>query len=155
MINHFTFEFSKCADLNAARALYRQLSKQWHPDLGGCTEAMKFLNLAYESWTAGSCTHEEHVTEQALAKALQAVLSLGLPESVTVELIGSWIWIGGDSKPFKDQLKELGYKWHCKRKLWFWTSAKSVRTYNKKADITELKFKYGCRSFSSRGAVAV
>ena len=154
-MTNITIEFSACSCIEEARKVYRALSKKHHPDLGGSTELMKSVNAAFEQWTQKKCTLEDQKIEQALAQAIQDILTAGLPESVTIELIGAWIWLGGDTKPHKEKLKELGYKWHNKRKLWFWHSGKTRKSYNKKDNIEEIKSKYGCKTFNRHGALAI
>ena len=41
-------------------------------------------------------------------------------KNVEIELIGTWLWIHGDTKPVKEQLKAHNCKWHSKRKCWYW-----------------------------------
>ena len=38
-------------------------------------------------------------------------------ENITIELVGSWIWLSGNTKEIKDKLKELGFKWASKKKM--------------------------------------
>ncbi len=38
---------------------------------------------------------------------------------IKVEKIGTWLWIGGDTKPHKEELKELGFRWSRKRSKWY------------------------------------
>lgn len=41
-------------------------------------------------------------------------------EGIEIEIIGRWIWISGNTKPYKQKLKELNFRW-CKRKVaWSW-----------------------------------
>ena len=36
-------------------------------------------------------------------------------ENITIELIGSWIWVSGDTREIKEKLKEIGFKWASKK----------------------------------------
>ena len=40
-------------------------------------------------------------------------------EHITIEIIGCFIWVSGDTKPHKEKLKELGFKWHRKKSCWY------------------------------------
>ena len=44
-------------------------------------------------------------------------------EGVTVEENGSWLWASGDTRPHKEELKELGLRWSKKRSAWYWKPA--------------------------------
>ena len=144
----FEAQFTACENKEEARDLYRTLAKKHHPDLLGCVEAMKLLNSAYEAWTNKTFSGEALDVELEIARKLKELFETDLMTSVIIELIGEWIWISGDTKPVKEELKEMSFKWHFKRKMWFWHNGPSRRTYNKKASIGDLKSKYGCRGFS-------
>jgi hypothetical protein len=46
------FGFNSCSNASELKSLYRTLSKQYHPDLGGSTALMQELNAAYDSAVA-------------------------------------------------------------------------------------------------------
>lgn len=51
-------------------------------------------------------------------------------ENIEIVAIGSWLWIGGDTKPIKEQLKEKGFKWSTIKKKWYYnTSDKKYKYY--------------------------
>jgi hypothetical protein len=39
--------------------------------------------------------------------------------SVGVEVIGSWVWVSGDTKQIKDELKLVGFLWSNKKLSWY------------------------------------
>ena len=56
--------------------------------------------------------------------------------------LGSWIWVGGDTKPIKETLKSLNFKYASKKKLWFYGEMKGRNP--KQKSMEEIKNKYGC-----------
>lgn len=40
-------------------------------------------------------------------------------DGISYKVIGTWLWVDGDTKPVKEELKELGLKWSGNRKKWF------------------------------------
>lgn len=38
---------------------------------------------------------------------------------IEIELVGSWIWVSGNTYPVKEQLKEAGIFWAGKKKKWY------------------------------------
>ena len=40
--------------------------------------------------------------------------------AVTVEVVGDWIWLSGETKPIKEQLKLAGCRWSAQRSKWYW-----------------------------------
>lgn len=67
-------------------------------------------------------------------------------EGLKVEIIGKWIWISGDTKPHKEELKELGCRWSSDKKMWYWRPAGQRKTYfkgMKKMDLDEIRALHG------------
>ena len=75
-------------------------------------------------------------TPEAAVAALKA-----LP--LTIEIVGEWVWVSGDTKPHKDKLKEFGLIWARKKKMWFWRHPDS-RVFNRReTDMDKIRLKYG------------
>jgi len=64
-------------------------------------------------------------------------------EGLFVELVGTWIWVSGNTFPHKEILKELGFKWASKKMMWSWhKETDKCRSY-KNQTMDEVKRKYG------------
>jgi hypothetical protein len=74
-------------------------------------------------------------------------------ENITIEVIGSWIWLSGDTKPIKDKLKELSFKWASKKKQWYYGEMKGKNL--KPKSMSEIKSKYGCQTLKSKDKVKI
>ncbi len=70
-------------------------------------------------------------------------------ESITIEVIGSWIWLSGDTKIIKDKLKDLNFKWASKKKMWYYGEMKGRNP--KQKSMSEIKSKYGCETLKTKG----
>lgn len=55
-------------------------------------------------------------------KKLMSILS----SNVEVKVDRDWCWISGDTKPIKEDLKELGFRWSPRRKQWYHRDAESL-----------------------------
>ena len=55
-------------------------------------------------------------------KKLMSIIS----ESTVLKLDRDWVWVSGDTKPIKDDLKELGFRWSPRRKEWYHKDATSL-----------------------------
>jgi hypothetical protein len=150
--------------VEAIKLQYRKLAREHHPDLGGDEEVMKAVNAAYhqvlekangqEMIGADGKTHRYNYnpeSEQAIMDKIRELLGLGMVE-VEVLLIGLWVWIKGDTKPYKTELKGIGCRWHSKRGCWYWKPYEG-RSYGSPNDLDGLAKKYGCESFG-RTAIA-
>jgi hypothetical protein len=74
-------------------------------------KVVKPVNTAYlEKPTKTHVTHA--VDPCAVEKACQ------LP-GITIERCGSWYWVSGETKPVKDKLLELGFKYSGNKQRWY------------------------------------
>jgi hypothetical protein len=124
------------------KALFRKLSMKHHPDMaGGDTDTMQQLNEVYQAvlkkmagftWKADGRDHTyryDRATETELAEMISKVISI---EGVTVEIIGTWLWVSGDTYDCKSYLKECGFKWARGKKSWYFHTG-SYRKFSKKS----------------------
>ena len=92
--------------------------------------------------------NNEHAEE--FRQILDLLLRL---DGLEIELCGSWLWIGGNTKANKDKLKAAGCKWSKNKGKWYWHHAEAgSRWYRGKSSMAEIRTKYGSQSFRSRGA---
>jgi hypothetical protein len=64
-------------------------------------------------------------------------------KNLDIELIGSWIWVSGDTLTHKEILKSNGFMWASAKKMWYWRP-EEYKTYSRKTkDITDIRNKYG------------
>ena len=61
----------------------------------------------------------ERDTEETLEEFQTLIAELLKLDNITIEIIGCFVWVAGDTKPHKDKLKVLGFKWHNKKKCWY------------------------------------
>ena len=164
--------FTNAYTVGQAKSMYRMLAKENHPDLYGheATATMQAINDEYHdlleslngSTSVGSdgkqhTYHYSYDVEQAVMDKIAELLALNLV-GCEIELIGTWVWVSGDTKPIKDKLGKdgAGLRWHSKRERWYWHGATYRRRYNKDASFGDLRRMYGSRSFEtddSAGAV--
>lgn len=139
------------------KALFRKLVMQNHPDQGGDVEIMKAINIQYHE-ALKQCDgqkndegHTYHYKPDIEDELMQKIMELQSFRGLDIALIGYWIWVSGDTKPIKDQLKELGFLWHSKRKCWYykpkdWKYNKARRS---NATLSEIAEKYGYKGFNT------
>ena len=139
-------EFQNVEGINEAKKIYKTLAKKLHPDMvGGDEESFKLLNAIYTDLIE----HKIYFSNDfKIDVELEKIISLILHfENITIELVGSWIWVSGDTKEIKNKLKELGFKWASKKKMWFYGEMKG-RNKNEKS-MEEIKSKYGSETLKT------
>lgn len=81
--------------------------------------------------------------EKALAEKIEEFKKL---DGVTAELVGSWIWLAGETKKHAKELKSLGCRWAPKKMKWSFHFGGGWYKKGKERDYEEIKEKYGVQS---------
>jgi len=141
-----TNEFKNVTGINEAKKIYKTLAKKLHPDVGGTDEEFKILNNVYNDFIEHKIYFSnDSKVDLELEKIISKILHY---ENITIELVGSWIWISGDTKAIKDTLKELNFKWASKKKMWYYGEMRGKNPKQKSMD--EIKSKYGCQTVKTK-----
>lgn len=154
--------FKDCKTLEDAKELYKKLCREYHPDLNenDTTETMKSINNEFEqifkilknkhrSETDTTADSRENGAETAETPAefMEIINTLVNCEGVTIELVGRWIWLTGNTFTYKDVIKSLNFKWAGKKKAWYWHSAEDNSRNRKQMTLDEIKALHGCKTF--------
>jgi hypothetical protein len=70
------------------------------------------------------------------------VLKADFPD-FKIEITGSWLWVSGDTKPKRKELKDHGLRWSRKKEKWYLKGKPSARYGRKGADWSYIVDKYG------------
>ena len=113
--------------LEELKKAYHRLCLKLHPDVGGSDDEMKILNAEYEQLfervknihvNKDGETYEKETQEtpQEFQWLIDELLKL---DGIEIEIIGCFVWITGNTKPHKERLKALGFRWHSKKRCWY------------------------------------
>ena len=81
--------------------------------------------------------------EKALAEKIEEFKKL---DGVTAELVGSWIWLAGETKKHAKELKSLGCRWAPKKMKWSFHFGGGWYKKGREKSYEEIKAKYGAQS---------
>lgn len=138
-------EFQDIEGINEAKKIYKTLAKKSHPDIGGSEEEFKLLNEIYNHLIENKIYFSN---SSKIDIELEKIISLILHfENINIELIGSWVWVSGNTKEIKEKLKEIGFKWASKKKMWYYGEMKAKNPNPKSME--EIKAKYGSETLKS------
>lgn len=110
---------------------YRKAAVNNHPDNGGDAATMAAINEEYSRlFEQLKNTHKTHdgktythtgdrCTKETPADFINLVNELMKMNGITIEIIGAFVWVTGDTKSNKDGLKALNFKWHSKKSAWY------------------------------------
>ena len=153
--------FANVKTLDELKTAFKRLMMKNHPDKGGDTATCQAINAEYEvmlkklinandeslytknekgySFWEDKAQHTE--VELKVKEALNKIIHL---DGLEIEIVGVWIWVGGDTKPHKEALKEAGFKWIPNKLKWAFAGKKS-NGYGKMS-MDEVREKYGSQA---------
>jgi len=67
---------------------------------------------------------------------------------IKIMLVGTWLWVSNTQRTHAPELKQLKYRWHGKRQLWYWHAPQPAwmskrRKKSSSATFEQLAAKYG------------
>jgi len=141
---------------------YRIKAKQYHPDhKNGDLELMKLVNIAFQTpeainfqWTTGEAAEGQKTTPltETMAGLWDHVKHY---QGITGEIIGSWLWIIGNTYPIKDHLKGLGFNFAYNKKAWYYHEGDYWKRSRRNFDLEELRDMWGSEGLEKEEAEAI
>ena len=145
--------FSNPQTLEELKKQYRELAFKYHPDRGGNNEIMKIVNNEYdelferlkdihrnkdgETYTAKQETSE---TSEQFKDIISELMKM---DDIVIEIIGCFIWVTGNTKTYKNRLKDLKFQWHSKKFAWYLKPEDYKKRSHKDYDLDEIREMYG------------
>jgi hypothetical protein len=128
---------------------YRSACKKYHPDINPAgKEMMQALNDAYkilQDYVIGSIDLNEEEFNPDYGEQFNEVLNIIIKFNVDIEICGAWIWVSGNTYAVKDTIKEAGFKFAGKKKMWYFRPEK-YRSKNRKSwSMDQIRNKHGFR----------
>lgn len=133
------------------RKMYLRLMMIHHPDVGGDDETAKIIIAEYEYLRShldfSSEGKQEKTREQTIIdddKIREVIDKIIHMEGINIEIVGSWIWVDGNTFQWKEELKQNGFRWSRKRKKWHFTPyAKCGKYYRGSKSFDRIRAEYG------------
>ena len=144
--------------LEELKAMYKRLAMQNHPDRGGSTEAMQEINTEYQQlFDRLKNVHQNAKGEQytsstdsteAPADFIEIIDKLAKLPNIIIELCGSWLWITGETRAVKEELKEIGFRWSSNKKAWYYHEGAYIKRGGKSHSMEEIRDMYGSKQYN-------
>ena len=151
--------FKECRCIEDVKEEYRRLAKKLHPDNGGSDAEfqvmMKDYTAAYNRFKsvhrtrtnestgstekAAENDHSDFTAEQ-FADIINKVLFM---DGVTIEIVGTWIWLSGNTFIYKDEIKSAGFFWSSKHKKWYYNGGTRKSKKHSKLTFDQVRSLHG------------
>ena len=149
--------FKTCSTLAEVKAMYKQLAKQFHPDITGTdtTAIMQAINAEYAkaiklAASGANLSQDEQDAEilnaEQYKNAINAIINL---VGINIELCGGWIWVSGNTYQHKDIFRTNGFYFASAKKMWYFRSPEYATSNRKKHTMDEIRHKYGTQKIST------
>ena len=152
--------FTNINTLEELKKAYRRLAMLHHPDRGGSTQVKQQINNEYdnlfnhlksqhnEEAATNSSKRPIHETPEQFRDILNQIINL---PGIVIELCGSWIWVSGNTKEYRDIFKTLGFMWSPKKSMWYWRNKEDASPSRGAKSMDYIRSKYGSERVSSDG----
>ena len=144
--------FNNPQTLEELRKQYKQLAKQYHPDLGGSTADMQGINNEYDnlfqllknahnkSENATTSIEQDTQYNEVFKDIISKIIHFA---DVEIEIIGTWVWVSGNTYKYKTQLKELNFKWCKNKNAWTWHNDSYHKRSKQQYSLDDLRNMFG------------
>lgn len=151
--------FESCTTLDEAKQLFRKLALKLHPDKGGKKEEFQQMLDQFHSFKPGK---EKFAGEAAQWDDFGPIYSSIIEQlmdvdGVIIEVVGSYIWIGGDTYTKRDEIKAVDTKGYmeCKfagnKKKWFFKPAGYKPRVRREWSMDKIRATYGSQTVDKSG----
>ena len=138
--------FTACKTLEDVKKHYKNIAMIYHPDRGGDTARMQEINAEYAQilknpfFSVSSKSEQEQEDLLKYPEIINQVIGLS---GVVIEIIGDWIWLSGNTYPFRLLLKEIGFFFAPKKVMWYFRPPDYKSTNKSPKTIDYIRTKYG------------
>lgn len=158
--------FKNPETLEDLKKQYKRLALKHHPDLGGNTQEMQEINTEYEVLfvrlkdthknAEGEFYQSRTATTETASEFMDIIEKLIHMDGIEIEVCGSWVWVTGNTKPHKEALKALAFRWSINKSAWYFHRDKYRKRGKKSLTLDEIRGFYGSEKISMErgGAIA-
>lgn len=150
-----------CDCIEDLKKKYREMSLKYHPDINrdaDAVEIMQAINHEYDILfdelknvfrnKKGEIYIDKKPVSETPEEFRNIINELIILNGIEIELIGRWIWVSGNTRPHKDKLKELNFKWCPKKGAWCWHRKEDGVVSHGKKSLNEIREKYGVTKYT-------
>jgi len=116
------------SNIDELKKQFKKLAFQFHPDITGKDTNREMQEIIQEYEIAmqeiGKIHNKNYTFDQEYIDLINALIKLNM-KNVTIEICGWFVYVTGDTKPFRKQLGKdgIGLIWNPKKTCWYYKPA--------------------------------
>lgn len=150
-----TTYFKSCKTAEELKKAYREIVKKLHPDKGGKKEDFQDMQNQFEkAWARLKDIHQDKdgreytkATDETAKEFMDIIETLINLTGVDVEICGSWIWVSGDTRQYREIFKKLKFRWSPKKSAWYYHREPYRKRSRRELSLDEIRGMYGSKKY--------
>lgn len=141
--------FQNVKTIQELKKQYKELVMKYHPDLNkkDTTQIMQEINSQYDelfkkvknSFTNTDGKIYEKDNQEDIEDFKHIINKIITFKECKIEIIGNWIWVSGNTKFYKDILKNLKFTWINNKQAWTYHQEKYFKKTKRIYTLEELR----------------
>lgn len=103
-------------------------------------EKFKEVKNIFRNAEGQTYTKENNETPEEFEELLNKIIYM---QGVEIDIIGSWLWLSGNTKQYKEQIKELHFRWSANKSAWYFHTGSFRKKSKTNYNLDELKEMFG------------
>lgn len=142
------FTLSSNMEIGDIKKQYKTLAFKFHPDITGrdTNKEMQEIIAEYEKVLKelGKVKNKNYQLDNEYINIIDALIKLKM-ENVTIEICGWFIYVHGNTKPYKNALGKEGLKllWNGKKQAWYYKPSWYQKRNRKAWSMEKIRDVYG------------
>lgn len=151
--------FNNPKSLEELKKQYKTLAMKHHPDHGGTVEDMQQINAEYDRLfeklknvhqTAEGTTYtSREETTETPSEFKDIINRLIKFQGVHIEICGSWLWITGCTIEYREELKNMKFRWSKSKVAWYYHHEDYRKSTKRTYTLDEIRDLYGSETIKT------
>lgn len=142
------FNINEISTLEQLKKEYRKLARKFHPDISqeeNATEHMQAINKEYETLfnQLKNSNKQSGNTKEHSSNFINIINDLIKYDNIIIDIVGSWLWVSGETYSIKDTLKKHGFRWSKAKNKWYLASEPFTKKRKSRMTYKQITDKYG------------